>query len=109
MQRWSLSSGPGPDTAAGLAAVATAAGPHQGKLEGAVTPSLLEIRLYYFQKVFLRYFRAACVPLGIMVFVWVPLLPIQTSVCIHPAVPFSQEAPYLPGVCHKNPEKILPS
>lgn len=110
MQRWSISSGPGPGTTASLAAVAIAAGPHRSKLEveGAVTPPLQEIGLYYFQTVFLKYFRAACLPLGIMVFIWVPLLSIQTSVWIQPAVPFGQEAPYLPGLCHKNPETTSP-
>lgn len=87
---------------ASLDTVAAAAGPHQGKIEGAVTPSLQEIRLDYFQTVFLKYFRAACV------FVWVPLLPVQTSVWIQPAVPFGQEAPYLPGVCHENPKTTSP-
>lgn len=106
MQRWSLSSGPRPSTTASLDTVAAAAGPRQGELEGA--PSLQEIRLDYFQTLFLKYFRAACVPLGIMVFVWVPLLPIQTSVWIQPAVPFGQEAPYLPGICHENPETTSP-
>lgn len=79
---------------------------------GHTTASQKEPRLHlsrkfgldYFQTAFLKYFRTASVPLGIMVFVGVPLLSIQTSVWIQPAVPFGQEAPYLPGLCHRNPE-----
>lgn len=57
--------GPGPGTADCLMKAAADAGPHQGKLERAMTPSLQEIGMDYFQRVFLKYFREACVPLQI--------------------------------------------
>ena len=59
-------------------------------------------------KKLLKYLRTACVPLETIVFVWESQLSIQTTVLIQPAVPFGQAAPYLPGVCHNNPETTSP-
>lgn len=96
--------GPGPGTADCLKKAATDAGPHQGKLERAMTPSLQEIGMDCFQRVFLKYFREACVHLQITVFFWESLMSIWTSVMIQPVVSCGQEAPYLSGLCQKSSE-----
>lgn len=60
--------GPGPGSADRLMKAAAAAGPRQGTLERAMTPSLWETGMDYFQRVFLKHFREACVPLQITIF-----------------------------------------
>lgn len=58
----------------------------------------------YLKIVFLIYLRAASLLLGITVPFWGLLLFIQRTIWIQAAACFPQEAPYLQGLCHKNPE-----
>lgn len=101
--RAAMSAGCRPHFAA-LAVATLVAGPHHNKLEGAVTTFIQEIGLDYLQIVFLIYLRTAPLPLGITVLFWGPLLFMQRSIWIQAAACFAQEAPYLRGFCHKNPE-----